>query len=130
MSLVVDTSVLINIEKGKRDTIEKLEKLRSEQPGPPFVAFISYFEFIYGIRERNPKNKTRAIEFIELFDFLASTKTTARILSDLKHKYDKTGKVFSLSDLMIASQAIENNLILVTEDKKFKELQELNSVIL
>lgn len=130
MSLVIDTSVLISLEKGDKATTKLLENLMKTYPSPPNVAFINYFEFLYGLHERNPKNKADAINFIELFHFLEPTKKTANILSDLKHKYEKHGKAFSLSDLLIASQAIENNMVLVTKDKHFKEIDELKKVIL
>lgn len=130
MSLIIDTSVLISLEKGDKTTIKLLEDLMKTYPSPPNVAFINYFEFLYGLHERNPKNKADAINFIDLFHFLEPTKKTASILSDLKYKYEKQGKPFSLSDLLVASQSIENNMILVSKDKQFEEIEELKKVIL
>lgn len=130
MSLVIDTSVLISLEKGDKSTISSMEDFKKNHIAPPSITFINYFEFLYGIRERNPKNKSDALSFVELFEFLDITKRTAIILSDLKYKYEKLGKSFSLSDLLIASQTIENGMMLVTKDKHFQEIEELKKIIL
>jgi len=55
---------------------------------------------------------------------------TSDILSDLKLKYEKKGLSFSLSDLLIAAQVIENDLILVTRDRDFEGIRELKKIIL
>jgi len=129
MSLLIDTSIIIDIEQHNSKTLEKLKELSETHPFPAGVSFITYFEFIHGLRERSPKNKDRAMGLIEIFHFLEPTKNTAIILSDIKHKYGKLGKSFSLSDLIIASQAIENNMILVTKDRHFQEIEELKKII-
>lgn len=130
MSLVIDTSVLISLEQGDKVTIRSLENLKKIHIAPPSITFINYFEFFHGIRERNPKNKSDAFSFVELFEVLDTTKKTAIVLSDLKYKYEKSGKSFSLSDLLIASQTIENGMTLVTGDKHFQEIEELKKIIL
>lgn len=130
MSLAIDTSILIPLEKGDKTITQRMVDLRKTYPSPPSITFINYFEFLCGIQERNPKNKSEALSFIELFSLLNTTKNTAIILSGLKAKYDKIGKSFSLSDLLIASQAIENNMTLVTKDKQFEEITELQKIML
>ena len=57
-------------------------------------------------------------------------KKTGETLSGLKRKYEKLGNIIPLADLMIASQVIENNLILVTLDKDFERIEEMNKIIL
>ena len=130
MSLLLDTSIIIRLEKNDKKTLEALSKLRESDPAPPSIAFISYFEFLSGLFEKNPKNKTKSMSFIELFAFLNPTKTTASILADIKYKYQKRGVSFSLSDLLIASQTLEHNMTLVTSDKHFEEIEELKKIIL
>jgi len=130
MTLVLDTSILISLEKGDRSTINAIESLKETYPSPPAVTFMNYFEFLFGIQGRLPKNKGEAISFIELFQFLDATKKSATILADLKRKYENLGKSFSLSDLLIISQVIENSMTLVTRDKHFKDIDELKKIIL
>lgn len=130
MTLAIDTSVIIDIENRKSVTIEKLRELSEAHPAPASVAFISYYEFIFGLHVKSPKNKEKSIAFIEMFHFLEPTKKTADILSDLRHKYEKQGKKFSLSDLLIAAQVMENSMTLVTSDKKFREIEEIRKIII
>lgn len=74
------------------------------------------------------KNYDEKASFLNKFNMLRTTKRTAEILSDLKIKYDLHGKTFSLADLYIASQVIENNLVLITLDKDFSSIEELNKI--
>lgn len=130
MSLVFDTSIIIDIERRDRKILERIKELADIHPAPASITFINYFEFIHGLQVKSPRNKERSMAFIELFHFLEPTKRTANILSDLKYKYEKLEKSFSLSDLMIASQAIENSMTLVTSDRHFQEISELKKIIL
>lgn len=99
-------------------------------PAPASITFISFFEFVHGLQLKSPKNKEKSIAFIERFHFLEPTKKTAVILSDLRYKYEKKGKSFSLSDMLIASQVIENDMTLVTSDRHFQEIDELKKIML
>ncbi len=124
MKLVFDTSVIIDLEKRNADTIEKLKEIIHLYPEKPAIAFISYFEFLYGLRKKDVRNKEKAIAFIEEFPIIQTTKTTAGILVWLKEKYE-----LPLADLLIASQAIENQSVLVTKDNDFDKIKELNKII-
>lgn len=130
MTLILDTSVIIDIEKKDERILEKMKELIEIHPTAASITFINYFEFIHGLQRKSPKNKEKALAFIEMFDFLEPTKRTATILSDLKYKYEKHGQSFSLTDLLIASQSIENDMTLVTGDKHFQEIEELKKIIL
>lgn len=54
-------------------------------------------------------------------------KETAEILAKLRFKYEK---LLPLANLMIASQAIQYNMIVVTKDKDFENIEELNKIII
>ena len=70
MYLIFDTSILIDIERENKQTLAKVAELRTRYPIPPKIAFISYYEFIHGIRKRNPQNKAKAEDFIRLFELV------------------------------------------------------------
>jgi len=128
MTLVLDTSILIDIQRERVQTIEKIKELSKSYVDLPCVAFISYFEFLYGLMEK--KNKNKDVEFINMFNILPTTKTTAHLLSDLKHIYSKKGIILSLSDLLISAQVIQNNMVLVTRDRDFEKIDLLKSIII
>jgi len=128
MIIVLDTSILINLEKGDIKTISKIRELSKIHTSPCLITFINYFEFLVGIRERNPKNKEKALAFIDKFGVIKVNKETAATLSELKCKHDKKGIILPLADLLIAAQIIENNMLLVTSDKDFENIEGLNRV--
>ena len=130
MSLLLDTTILIGIERKDKELIKKLEAIVETDSAPANISLITYFEFVHGLQKKSPQNKEKSMAFIEKFAFLEATKKTAVILSDLKYKYDKIGKPFPLADLLTASQAIENNMTLITSDKDFNEIEELKKIIL
>lgn len=129
MSLAFDTSLLIAIEKGDKRILKELEKISKVYPTIPQVPFISRFEYIFGVKKRKPKQSDNLLKFINKFPLLRTTEKTADILANLKLKYDNLGICLSLTDLLIASQVLENNLTLLTLDKDFKKIDEINSIV-
>ena len=130
MILVFDTSIIVDIERNNIDIINKIKKLIKLHPSEAKITFITYYEFLKGVEKRKIKNKEKAIEFINKFGLLDINKRTAEILAELKIKYDRLGIEFSLADLLIAAQTIENQMLLVTKDKNFDKIKELNKFIL
>src|SRR3989344_4688224 len=125
MSLIFDTSILIDIERKNKETIDKIKELRKMYPSPAKIGFISYFEFLLGLKDKSPKNKEMSKEFIEKFNVLQTTKNTADTLVILKQRYE-----LPLADLLIAAQTLENNGILITKDNDFKKIIEIEKIII
>lgn len=130
MTLAFDTSILIAIEKGDKHIIYKLKELSRLHKLAPQLPFISYYEFLKGLKIRKPKKYKELLDFVSGFNVLETTKTTAEILSDLKIKYDKLETGLPLADFFVASQVIETNLTLVTQDKDFEKIRELKKIVL
>ena len=124
MNLVLDTSVLIELERGNKEIIGRLDKLRKIYPAPAKVSFITYFEFLYGLRDKSIKNKEKSEIFLNKFSVISTNKSTAEILVSLKRSYE-----LPLSDLLIAAQSIDSKGILITKDKDFELIKELDKVI-
>ncbi|MEK6934106.1 MAG: type II toxin-antitoxin system VapC family toxin [Nanoarchaeota archaeon] len=125
MYLIFDTSILIELERGNREIIAKINEIRKIYPTPAKISFISYFEFLYGLKEKSEKNKEKALAFIEKFSILQTTKITTHNLVALKAKYE-----FPLADLLIAAQTMEESAILLTKDKDFEDIEEIDKIIL
>jgi len=130
MSLVFDSSVIFELEHGNKEFIEKIKECVYFNPDPAQISFMTFFEFYEGLRNRSKKNKERAIVFVNNFKMLEPSKNTAIIVSNLRHTYESKGINIQLADLIIASQVLENNMILVTRDKGFQKIEELNKIIL
>jgi predicted nucleic acid-binding protein len=130
MSLVFDTSILIAIERGDKEAINKLENISKSHPSSPQLTFVSFFEYLTGLKIIKNKFFQTNLIFLKKFNVLHTTNSSAEILSDLKIKYDKKGIALSLADLLSASIVIDNNLVLVTKDKDFERIEELKKIIL
>ncbi len=125
MNLILDTSILIEIERKNKIVIDRLNELKSLYPAPPRISFVSYFEYLYGLRAKSAKNKEKLKSFAELFNVIHTTNNTANFLVLLKEKYE-----LPLADLLIAAQAIETNGLLVTKDKDFENIKEIEKIII
>lgn len=125
MYLIFDTSILIELERANKEIIAKINEIRKIYPAPAKISLVSYFEFLYGLKEKSEKNKEKALAFVEKFSVLQTTKTTAHNLAALKSKYE-----FPLADLIIAAQTMEESAILLTKDRDFEEIEEIDKIIL
>ncbi len=125
MNLILDTSILIELQRGNKEVISRINELRKIYPAPAKISFISYFEFLYGIRDKSNKNKSAVLGFIEIFEVINITKKTASFLVELKRKYE-----LPLSHLLIATQTIESNSLLATKYKDFEMIKELSKEII
>lgn len=124
MSVILDTSILIAHQKGDARVRRELQVLAKKFPFTPAITFISAFEYLVGIGLLT-KKKAQAAQFLGHFSIINTTAKTAEIMASLRVKYEKLGTVVPLPDLIIASLAIENNMVLVTSDKDFKDVKEL-----
>ena len=130
MNLLFDTSVIIALEKEDKNTLKLVSELSKKYCGTPYTTFISYYEFLFGIQNRNPKNKENSIEFLNKFNCLHATKKTAEIMQVLRKKCEIDGVVINLADLIIASQAKEHNMTLLSKDKVFEKIEDIDKIIL
>lgn len=129
MTLLLDSSVLFELEKDNKAILNKLEKISAAHPARACISFMTCAEFLYGIEEKGDDKKAEAKQFLWKFCLLHTTNETAMWLAYLKHKYDKLGKPKSITDLFIASQALEHKLTLVTKDKDFEDISEIKKII-
>lgn len=129
MILALDSSILIDLENGNKETIQKLRKLAEKHQNPACISFMSYFELYYGILNKIEKNKEKAYALLQKFPVLHTTEKTAKILAEMKREYEKKGVHFSLADLFIASQIKEHGLLLVTKDRHFEAIEDIQKII-
>ncbi len=126
MIILLDTSVIIDIDNRMESTLESLASLKASYPALPRISFMTYFEVIHGLSRMQPRRKQNSLAFIENFDVVQTTKATASVLSALRDKYGD----LPFSDLFIAAQAMENNMILVTKDNDFSRIEGLDKAII
>ena len=129
MTLLLDTPILIAIQRDNKEVIKKIDELKKTHFQPASISFISYFEFYSGLINKNIKNRKVMIDFINKFNCLKASSITAEILAELKYKYERKGIIVGLVDLIVASHAKENNMVLVTTDKIFEKIEDINKIV-
>ena len=125
MSLVIDTSILIDLEKGKEEIIKIFMELKNQYPSKPKISFVAKFEFLFVLKNKSPKNKEEAQKFMNEFETMHTTELTIKNLVLLREKYE-----LPISDLIIATQTMEHGDTLVTKDKDFEQITEIDKIIL
>lgn len=125
MQLILDTSIVIELERKNKEIVFKIEELKRRYPSAPKISFITYFELLEGATNKSEKNKEEAENFIDLFEVMQTTKKTAKNLVLLRKSYE-----LPIPDLLIAAQTLEIDGVLVTKDKDFSNIQEIRKVIL
>lgn len=120
----LDTSVIIDLFKGNRETEKELEELGNSLA----VTYPTLCELYKGVyRTSNPKKGEKKVgELLQHVETLKTSPRAARIFGKLKTSYTEKQEF----DLMIASICIAEKAELITKDQDFKEIEELKKQIL
>lgn len=129
MSYLLDTSILIEIEKENQDIISRIARLDQKGHGEFYITFFNFCEFYYGAINKNERNKKRILDGLRKYRLLNTSEPAAIIFCKLLQELKKTGKQVAQFDLLIASIAIDSDLTLLTADKGFKEIPQLRTVV-
>jgi tRNA(fMet)-specific endonuclease VapC len=94
-----------------------------------FVPSVAIGELFYGARksERSQGNLERIEEFIVRNIVIGCDVETARQYGEVKSKLRIKGRPLPENDIWIATVAIQHNLILVTRDAHFQEVENLQT---
>jgi len=130
MTLVLDTSILIDIEKKNQEVIAKMARLSETYTDPPAITFATFAEFYLGYLRRHPAKREQALKELDKYVLLNSTRGSTIKFAELKETMEHTGNAMSSFDLLIASVVIDRKMILVTRDKGFRGVERLNTIIL
>lgn len=128
MHFLIDTNILIYRLKNMGNVNENFLKY---QDNPMSISVISYGELLFGAEksqavEKNLATVQRIKSIFPLFDI---TPEIMEVYAKTKAYMQKMGKTTDDMDLLIASTAIANNLILVTHNSKhFQHIPKLQFV--
>ena len=129
MGIVIDTSVLIEIEKNNQVVLLKLDKLGSLK-GEIHITSPTYAEFYLGLLKLSKEKFEKEKQRLNNYRLLNTTKNSSRLLAEIKHDISKIGIAIPVFDLFIASIAIDSKMPLVTLDEHFKKIPNLNIVLI
>ena len=116
MKYLLDTNICIHFFRGKFDLIEKLTKIGIENCA---ISEITFAELIFGAENSaNPKKNHDLIEKLIAQMTILPIFNSILLYGKQKARLRKKGTMISDFDLLIGCTAIENNLIMVTENVK------------
>jgi len=123
MTYALDTNIISALLKGNQRVKDRVENVvrRGEDV---FISAICYYEIKRGLLDANATTKiSKFNQFCRLFGILmldtqSMFDRAAEIYVNLKQK----GELINDADILIASSAMEQNLILVTDDSDFNKI--------
>ncbi len=129
MKYVLDTAILIGLERNYRNIVLEIDKLISAY-NVFYTTTLNLAEFYYGYSAKGDDAKKRADQFLSRFRLLTITGQSARIYAELAYKHDKAGAKLGDFDLLTAAIAIDNGASVITTDKDFERIIELKKIII
>jgi predicted nucleic acid-binding protein len=122
MRLILDTSVLIDVLRGRKDRRLLLRRLVGEGHSLS-TTVLNVAELYAGLRAGE---EARTEEFLGGLDCVELRSSAARLAGRLKSAWQKKGRTLTLSDTIIAAVAIEEQCMLLTDNRKDFPMRELN----
>ncbi len=129
MELLLDTSILLALEKGDQEALAKLNSLRASPADALSIASPTYSEFYSGVLAKKPAAREAALEYLDSFELLNTGRGSSIILAGLRYRAKSSGRNLPIMDLMIASIAIDRGMTLVTRDRHFEGIEGLEVVV-
>ncbi len=128
---LLDTSVLIDIDRGGSEVLNKVRKLDAE--GIHGVSVVTQYEFYWGIFRRYEQGSTKYNEAMAKADLLFSRFYVLPVTSEIAIKAAEIGtnlisegKEVDMIDTYIAATSVLNRLTLVTANiDHFKNIDKL-----
>jgi len=123
---ILDTNVLINLHFNIQKTVDAIDQLKIEKA---HITVFNLAEFLYGaINKIYYSDLKRSTE--DKFNILSFTYQCVERFIKIKYQQKIKGMKIPVLDMLVASIAIQNNMVLVTYDQHFKDIKGLKSIIL
>lgn len=114
MRLLLDTSVLIDVLRGRQGRRQVLAKLARD--GHTLATTALNFAEVYAGMRPNEEVQTEAfLDALECYDLTAAA---GKLAGTLKRDWAKKGRTLTLADTIIAAIAIEHRCSLMTDNHK------------
>ena len=123
---LLDTNICIYTINNK--PIDVLSKLKKKASKDIYISSITVAELEHGVEKSNypERNKIALVEFLSLFQILYYTDGDALYYGKIRSNLEKRGQIIGMMDMLIASQALSHDLILVTNNtKEFERIENI-----
>jgi tRNA(fMet)-specific endonuclease VapC len=120
---LLDTNIIIGLFANDPSIIEKIKS----HPSGIFIPSIVLGELFYGAAQSGKKeeNKKKIEALAIISSILDCDLDTARLYGEIKSQLKVKGAPIPENDIRIAALTQQHNLILVTRDKHFKNIEVL-----
>jgi predicted nucleic acid-binding protein len=122
MKLLLDTSVLIDVLRGRKDRKLLLHRLIGEGHSLS-TTVLNIAELYAGMRA---DEETRTEEFLSGLECVELRASAARLAGRLKSAWQGKGRTLTLSDTIVAAVAIEERCVLLTDNRRDFPMRELS----
>lgn len=123
---LLDTNICIYAIKKKSEAL--LEKLARNVENGILISSLTVAELEFGVSNSNfpEKNRFSLLEFLSIFTILDFRETDAIPYGEIKTCLRKKGTIIGPIDLLLAAQALSNDLVFVTNNtKEFSRIENL-----
>lgn len=125
MAYLIDTDTIIFALRGDEKVLEKFKENKNI---PISISMITYAELIFGAKrsQNEQKNMIKVNHIRDIYPIEELNEGVMEVFADIKAKMFEKGIRIEDMDLLIASTAIYNELVLVTNNTKhFKNIPNL-----
>ncbi len=122
MNFLLDTDICIYLINKRPPSV--ISKFKQYRPGDIGISVITVSELEYGVAKsvHQEENQQRLEAFLAPFDLLSYTKAV-RTYGAIRADLEQRGKVIGPLDMLIAAQAMTEELTLVTNnEREFKRI--------
>lgn len=120
---MLDTNAISAI---MRSNATFMGRLRAKKKEEICISSIAWAEIRYGINKKGSQKLLKSSEHLaKMIRILPFTQQTADIYAHLRAEMEKQGKNLSPMDMLIASSALANDCILITNDQAFSHIEVL-----
>ena len=123
MNFLLDTDICIYLINKRPPSV--ISRFKQYRPGDIGISVVTVSELEYGVAKssRMQENQQRLDAFLAPFDLLSYTAEAVRTYGAVRADLEKRGKVIGPLDMLIAAQALTEELILViNNEREFKRI--------
>ncbi|MCL1969994.1 MAG: type II toxin-antitoxin system VapC family toxin [Candidatus Bathyarchaeota archaeon] len=132
LRVLVDTSIIVDVDRGKQDVIELCKQLTSTNSA--YISTVSVSEILTGsyLRKDHKNAVKKAEKILSQFHWVDLNGETAKLAAELNAYLITNGQPIEYQDIAIAASCLlENCDILLTENKEhFNRLPNLKNKVL
>lgn len=115
---LIDTNICIYAIKNRPEKV--IHKINKNFQNGIYISSLTVAELEFGISNSQypEKNRIALLEFLSIFEILSFNESDAMPYGELKSDLKKSGNLIGPIDMLLAAQAISNDLIFVTNNEK------------